>query len=146
MEKITLYFDMDGTIADLYGKEHWLESLLAEKPNLFATLEPMYDLKELKALIADFDVKIVTWTPKEVSEDYKNIVALEKMLWLKNNDFEFHTIALEYGTNKANVVKSMNRNHILVDDNNEGREMWKQKGGRVSNANHNIIEQLSLLK
>ena len=31
MKKINVYLDMDGTIADLYGQENWLEMLIEEK-------------------------------------------------------------------------------------------------------------------
>lgn len=29
---MTIWFDMDGTIADLYGVDGWLEMLIAEDP------------------------------------------------------------------------------------------------------------------
>ena len=32
----TIYFDMDGTIADLYGVSGWLEMLLAHDPAPYA--------------------------------------------------------------------------------------------------------------
>jgi len=34
-------FDMDGTIADLYGCENWLEDILAERVNPYERAKPL---------------------------------------------------------------------------------------------------------
>ena len=40
----TLVFDMDGTIANLYGVENWLEDLRSFNPRPYIVAEPMYDM------------------------------------------------------------------------------------------------------
>ena len=31
MKKLVIYFDMDGTIADLYGSKNWLQTIQEKK-------------------------------------------------------------------------------------------------------------------
>ena len=42
---MTIYLDMDGTIADLYGVEDWLKKLRAEDSSPYEEAEPMCDLR-----------------------------------------------------------------------------------------------------
>ena len=44
---MTIYFDMDGTIADLYSVENWLESLRAYSAEPYTCAAPMQDLRQL---------------------------------------------------------------------------------------------------
>ena len=44
---ITINFDMDGTIADLYGVENWLEYLIAENNFPYANAKPLLHLSTL---------------------------------------------------------------------------------------------------
>ena len=46
-----LCFDMDGTIADLYAVNGWLEQLRAYNPNPYKVAEPMWDMVELARAI-----------------------------------------------------------------------------------------------
>ena len=41
---ITINFDMDGTIADLYGVENWLDYLIAEDTTPYTEAEPLLRL------------------------------------------------------------------------------------------------------
>ena len=38
---ITINFDLDGTLADFYGVENWLEYLEAEDTTPYAVAEPL---------------------------------------------------------------------------------------------------------
>ena len=58
MEK-TLVFDMDGTIADLYGVEGWLDMLRGEDATPYAIANPLYDMEMLNAIPSTF-----SWTRK----------------------------------------------------------------------------------
>ena len=42
-----IYFDMDGTIADLYGVEGWLEYLINGNPFPYANAKPMVNMNRL---------------------------------------------------------------------------------------------------
>lgn len=39
--KNAIYFDMDGTIANLYGVENWLDYLIANDPRLMRSQSPL---------------------------------------------------------------------------------------------------------
>ena len=45
-----IYFDMDGTIADLYGVPNWLDCLIAEKTKPYREAKPLVDMRNLLAL------------------------------------------------------------------------------------------------
>ena len=125
MKKINVYLDMDGTIADLYGQENWLSRLLNEEENLFATCEPMTTEEVIFRHFPkeQYKVKVLSMTPKDVSETYCKKVIAEKNAWLDKffpNITERHY--LPYGKNK-NLKNSVNA--ILVDDNTEIRENFK---------------------
>ena len=143
---------MDGTIADLYSENDWLEKLLSETKGLFRNLKIMHDKNRLLDIIAELQkngdtVGIITWTPKNVSREYIEIVKSEKIAWVK--EFlpminEIHV--LDYGTpkQKANFIKS--KEIILVDDNEEVLEMWETpKQRKTIKADENLIEKLQAL-
>ena len=44
-------FDMDGTVADLYGVENWLEKLRAYDASPYLVATPMCDMEELADLL-----------------------------------------------------------------------------------------------
>ena len=46
-----LVWDMDGTIADLYGVENWLPMLRAYDPTPYQVAKPLWDMEELARLI-----------------------------------------------------------------------------------------------
>lgn len=141
-------FDMDGTIADLYGVDNWLEKLIAydESPYLFAkTLLNMSILARMlnKLQKNGYEIGIISWLSKNSTSDYNERVTAAKQAWLKRHlksvQFDFITI-VDYGTDK-NIVR-MNDNDILFDDELKNRENW---GGIAYDVN-NIIEILKNLK
>jgi 5'(3')-deoxyribonucleotidase len=125
MKKVNVYLDMDGTIANLYEQENWLERLLNEENGLFATCEPMTTEEVIFKVFPknQFNVKILSMTPKNVSKAYCETVIKEKNAWL---DKFFPNITkrhyLPYGNNK-NFKNS--KNAVLVDDNATIRENFK---------------------
>ena len=46
-----IWFDMDGTIADLYGVENWLEMLIAHDETPYAIAKPIVNLSVLARLM-----------------------------------------------------------------------------------------------
>ena len=46
-----IWFDMDGTIADLYGVNGWLEMLTAQDATPYAIAKPLVNLSALARLI-----------------------------------------------------------------------------------------------
>ena len=83
-KKINVYLDMDGTIADLYGQENWLEMLINEKDGAFINCEPLTTEKVLLSLFPTdkYNVKVLSMTPKNASKEYCEKVINEKNAWL----------------------------------------------------------------
>ena len=49
--KITINFDMDGTIADLYGVDNWLEMLTDHDPTPYEIARPLVRLNVLARML-----------------------------------------------------------------------------------------------
>lgn len=125
MEKIVVYLDMDGTIADLYGIENWLYRLRHEDETIFTECKPMVTEEELRKHFPEnrYDVRILSMTPKGATAKYCMNVAKQKNAWL---DKYFPSLKKRiyraYGHNK-NLKNSQYA--ILIDDSEPIRASWK---------------------
>ena len=146
-------FDMDGTIANLYGVQGWLEMLENENPKPYEIAEPMWDMVELaqtlKMLqVKGYEVRVITWLAKDSTEEYKVKTRQAKLKWLERYGFpynKFHGIA--YGTTKANCIRhylDLNEQAILIDDNAKIRQGWNW-GATIDPTTENIIDILKAL-
>lgn len=143
-----LCFDMDGTIADLYAVNGWLEQLRAYNPNPYRVAEPMWDMVELTnaiQAIQEIGIKIViiTWASKESTREYDKAVRQAKLDWLEEMGFPydfFHCV--KYGTTKANTIRKymeIEETAILIDDNEKVRNGWSL-GETVNPTDTDIID------
>lgn len=131
----TIYFDMDGTIADLYGVDNWLGKLRKEDVSPYVDAKPLLPLNQLARLLntlqkKGFRLGIITWLAKNSSKDYEQNTATAKLEWLRKHlkSVEWDEIHCQsYGTPKENVLR--NTNDILFDDNDDIREAWNQSNG-----------------
>ena len=149
MKKVKyLCFDMDGTIADLYGVANWLPMLRAESPMPYEIAKPMWDMNRLatalqKAQAQGIEVCVITWLSKDSSKWYKKEVRKAKRNWLMENDFPYNRFsAVQYGATKANSIRKFigeNESAILFDDNEEVRKSW-HLGETVDPTVTDIIE------
>ena len=145
----TLVFDMDGTLADLYKVENWLEDLRSFNPRPYIVAEPMYDMDLLNALLNElkssgWKIVVTSWLSKESTRAYDKEVRKAKREWLEKNNFPFDEIHLvKYGTTKANCTRKLGGYQILVDDNEQVRNGWNL--GSTINANNDIITELAML-
>lgn len=143
----TLVFDMDGTIADLYGVKGWLKMLRAEDPTPYEKAKPMYDMVILTAILwvlknDGWRIAVTSWLAKDSTSEYDAKVRQAKKNWLDRYDFPYDEIHLvKYGTTKANCTRKHGGVQILVDDNEKVRNGWQL--GDTINANENIIPILS---
>lgn len=143
----TLVFDMDGTIANLYGVEGWLEMLRAEDATPYKVAEPMYDMDSLAELLKllkeiGWTIAVTSWLAMGATKAYDEKVRQAKREWLEKYNFPFDEIHLvKYGTTKANCTRKNGGFQILVDDNEKVRNGWNL-GGTI-NANENIMEKLA---
>lgn len=150
MKKI--YFDMDGTVYDLYGMENWLEMLRNEEKGVFTlgnALVNMDELKEvcLRLIAKGYQIGIITWLPMGASLEYCEICTKEKREWAeKNMPYISEFYALEYGVPKQYAPARRAAEMWLVDDNKEVREMWiTEKQRKAIDATENIINALVAL-
>ena len=138
-----LVFDMDGTIADLYGVANWLEDLRNENPRPYINAEPLYDMENfvniLNALKAcGWKIVVTSWLSKGSTPIYDKAVRKAKRDWLKEWGVPYDEIHLvKYGTPKHRVTRYPFQ--VLVDDNAEVRDAWH---GRTIDANKNIINEI----
>lgn len=145
-----LIFDMDGTIADLYNVENWLEKLRAEDASPYRDAKPMYDMDTLGVILDIFRdlgyrIMVVSWGSMNATREYNREVKRAKLDWLNHHGFPYDEVhVIKYGTPKQNFIKD--DVSILIDDNDEVRASFlKSTRGQerqAIDAKRNIIEQL----
>ena len=128
---MTIYFDMDGTIANLYSVENWLPKLRNEDASPYTEAAPLVRLCTLARLLNKAQrnghkIGIVSWLAKNSSEDYDRKVANAKIEWLNKHLASVHFDEVKiakYGTPKSTMVDDING--ILFDDEEPNRKEWK---------------------
>ncbi len=144
----TIYFDMDGTIADLYGVSGWLESLINEDVLPYEIAKPLVRLNTLAMVLnrlqaRGYRIGVISWTSKSGSNAYNKRIAETKQKWLARHlaSVKFDEINIvDYGTPKSIFAKS--ENDILFDDEQPNRNNWTGKAYDVNE----IIKILKTLK
>ena len=66
-----IYFDMDGTIADLYGVDGWLTDLMAGNPRPYAEAKPLVNMSRLARRLnllqkAGYEIGVCRWQRSQV--------------------------------------------------------------------------------
>lgn len=141
-----LVFDMDGTIADFYGVNGWLDAIRAEDVRPYAEAAPMYNMNELCELLKALQrmgwvVVVTTWLAKDATTAYDNAVRVAKKNWLDKHEFPYDELHMvKYGTTKANCTRKRGGFQVLFDDNAQVRKGWHL--GEAVDANNNIMEYL----
>ena len=127
---MTIWFDMDGTIANLYGVDGWLDMLRAYDPKPYAEAEVMLNMSTLarylhKVQEAGISIGIISWLSKCSIPSYDEAVEEAKLTWLKKHlpsvDWDFVYI-VNYGTDKSSFMYTAD--DILFDDEERNREGW----------------------
>lgn len=124
-----IYFDMDGTIADLYGVEGWLDDLEAENVRPYAEAKPLLNLSLLaryihKAQKMGYIVGVISWLSKSGSDAYNEAVTAVKREWLAKHlpSVEWDEIHIvKYGTPKSTCRSCPG---ILFDDEQRNLDEW----------------------
>lgn len=123
-----IWFDMDGTIANLYEVEGWLDYLMREDVFPYAHAGTLGNFSLLARLLNRLQAKgwkigIISWTSKNGSESYNLAVEMAKRAWLARHlpSVEWDEIkVVRYGTNKRVTCGG----GILFDDEIGNRETW----------------------
>jgi len=126
----TIWWDMDGTIANLYAVENWLPMLRAEDTTPYTEAKVMWNMSQLARLMNQvqrmgYKLGIISWTSKGGSDLYNIAVDTAKREWLDTHlasvNFDYVYI-VKYGTPKSIVMQD--ENDILFDDEEQNRENW----------------------
>lgn len=126
----TIWFDMDGTIADLYGVENWLPMLRASDATPYAVAKPLLRLSTLAYMLNRLQAKgyrlgVISWLSKNGTPSYGADVTSAKMAWLKKH---LPSVAWDeinivpYGIPKQNFCHTPF--DILFDDEKPNRDSW----------------------
>ena len=115
---MTIWFDMDGTIADLYGVENWLDYLIASDPTPYTIAKPLLRLSALARILNNlqrkgYKIGVISWLAKHLAS-----VAFDEINIVKYG-FPKHLFA----TCKAD---------ILFDDEEKNRNEWTGKAFDVN--------------
>lgn len=124
---MNIYFDMDGTIADLYSVNNWLEEILHESTIPYETAKPLINLSYLARLLNQLTAKghtvnVISWTARNGSPQYNEAVKKAKIKWLSTHlkSVKFTSIKIiPYG-----MPKELFGNGILFDDEEHNRQSW----------------------
>ena len=126
----TIWFDMDGTIADLYGVADWLTKLRSEDVSPYAEAKPLLNFSLLARYLnklqkLGYRIGIISWLAKDSTHEYDEAVTTVKLNWLHNHlgSVTFDAIHITaYGIPKE--VWMTASDDILFDDNEEIRNEW----------------------
>lgn len=123
-----IWFDMDGTIANLYAVDGWLEDIRAERTRPYELAEVLLNMNQLarklnKLQRMGYELGIISWTAKNGTESYNAKVTIAKLNWL---DKHLHSVSWDnikivpYGTDKLMATGG----GILFDDEEGNRTNW----------------------
>lgn len=130
---MTIYFDMDGTLANFYGVENWLDCLINSDPRPYEEAEPLYQLEQMELLMErlknnGYQIGIISWLSKSGTVDFNKTVRRVKKEWLEKffpYATEIHIV--KYGTPKWSVAKDRG---YLIDDEEKNLFDWGSKYGK----------------
>ena len=140
-----IWFDMDGTIADLYGVDGWLDDLLNKRTRPYDKAKPLLNLSVLARYLNrlqgnGYEIGIISWTSKGGNDLFNGEVALAKMAWLHKHLHSVtwdHIKIVPYGTSKIKACGD----GILFDDEEPNRNEW----GEGAFSPETILETLKTL-
>jgi phosphoglycolate phosphatase-like HAD superfamily hydrolase len=127
----TIWFDMDGTLGNLYAVEGWLSMLRAYDPTPYEEAGVMLNMSLLARYLnrlqeAGYQIGIISWLSKCPTPEYDEAVTAAKLVWLKKHLRSVSWDAIRivaYGTPKSSFME--NDDDILFDDEAPNREEWK---------------------
>ena len=137
MMKATIWFDMDGTIANFYGVPGWLAYQQESDPTPYALAQPLVDMTELAMKLnalqkAGYRVGVISWLSKTGTPAYDRVVTETKKAWLAQylptvEWDEVHIV--RYGTPKQMFAHTVQ--DVLFDDELPNRQNWTGKAYNV---------------
>jgi len=134
-------FDMDGTLADFYGVENWLQYLIDGNPYPYEVAKPLVNMSVLARRLNSlqrkgYKVNVISWLAKNSNADFDKAVTTAKVKWLRKHLPSVHWDNINivgYGIPKNTIGCG-----VLFDDEEPNRKMW----GEGAYDAHNILEVL----
>ena len=150
---VKIYFDLDGTVYNLYGITEWEPKLRAENPNVFREGNFIGDYQDFmdichKLLEKSVQFGVITWLPMQASPEYEVECELVKREWVQQYmPFVSEFTAQSYGVPKQNAIIKRAKTMYLLDDNTEICEMWQTEKMRIAvNVNKGERTTIEALK
>ena len=147
-----LVFDMDGTIADLYAQEDWLEKLYNKEVSPFVNASLMYSQIDLLKAIGKckangWNIFIITYGPKKCDNDFLREVTNAKLDWLKKYKISYDKfVCTKWSTPKWKHIPDDARLAILVDDDKQNRLDWTSRGDKFMVIDASRRDFLSIIE
>lgn len=145
---MTLYLDLDGTIANLYGVAGWLQDLNQFSTRPYVKAKPLCNMSALaralnKAQKKGYSIGVISWLSKTSTEEYDREVTRVKQQWLKRHLKSVHFDEIHivsYGTPKSAVARDVG---ILFDDEQPNRAEWNRGRAFPPEMMFEIIKNLA---
>lgn len=145
---MTIWFDLDGTIADLYGVEGWLDDIKAESTRPYSEAKPLLNFSLLARLLnkaqrEGWEIGVISWGAKNSTEEYLKMVGCAKTYWLKEHlpSVNWDYIYIDYyGTNK---FQRCGCDGILFDDEEQNRNAWENGLAYEPNYIIDMLKQIT---
>lgn len=128
-----IYFDMDGTLADLYGVDNWLSKIESSDTTPYKEAAVLLNMQALAHRLNTLQRKgytlgVISWLSKSGTPEYNEKVKEAKLEWLDKHLGsvewnEVHLVAFDKKKSKVAKVK----NGILFDDNKKVRKEWNRR-------------------
>ena len=136
MSERIINFDMDGTIADLYGVDGWLNDLINGDTRPYDIAKPLVNMSALARRLnalqrKGYIINIISWTSKSGTAEYNERVKTSKLNWLAKHlkSVKFNNVYIvPYGTPKHTISSG-----ILFDDEERNRKEWTGTAYDVNN-------------
>lgn len=145
--KKAIVFDMDGTLADFYAVEGWLQKLHNSDPSPYADAAQRYNSMEFARVMnaaraKGYKIYVCSWLSKGSSPKFDRAVKAVKKAWLRARGFDWDGVRIvKYGTPKHEAMRRYGDFQILVDDNAKVRGAWNL-GPAIDANNKDFLKEL----
>ena len=129
-------FDMDGTLANFYGVENWLDYLMAHDTTPYAIAKPLFNFSALARVLnrlqrEGYEICVISWLAKNSTDEFNQRITEVKLQWLAKHlpSVKWDNVSIvPYGTPKSTCG-----NGILFDDEEPNRNEWQGVAYDVNN-------------
>lgn len=141
----TIWFDMDGTIADFYGVHNWLDYLKKEDTTPYEIAKPIHDYNTINDILNvlrknGYSIGIISYVSHSASAEYASRTAIVKNNWLKAN---FPAVDIIHICTKETPKSAFYcEGDYLVDDEDKNLDDWRRAGGSAIRADKRMLNKL----